>query len=147
MKSVEFNKAGLIPDGIPVFTFDIEMHEGRDLDGKFEYQFAALDRENGPALALITPGGTILAELEYDDRVEELLDAMIHHGGFEVILTYSGLDWMEDEDAAYLPVVGRPSPDGQDVHQCYPFGPKQHEEIRQVKDALDGLRDSEVAQQ
>lgn len=106
MKSFDFEGFALRDDDPPVLAFTVEMREGRDLDGKFRFRFAAAELDDeGPVFAILDAHGRAVQAMEYTDRVERLLDALIEHGEYVAGLNYEQMEWEVADGTWAVPLL------------------------------------------
>lgn len=130
-------------DGKPVFVYEAEMRDGRDLDGKFDIQFAAIEVDDGAEFAVLDRQGKLLGGYPLSEEIEALLDDLIGSGEFLAAVNYDNLGWEEITGAHAYPILPGLGTEF-DIVQEIDLGAQDREQLREIRRVLRSRTNTEV---
>lgn len=130
MQSFALKSAGVTESGIPAFHFAVEMRPGEDLNGKFNIQFGAAEKNGEVSLVINSPRG-VIASFDREASVE-LSEALADTGEYIVLVDYENVEW--DEYTAHARVLmGRDFGQAVDYRERHQFSGQNMEVIQQIR--------------
>lgn len=136
MRDANLEAVGKTEDDEILLVIDVEMGDGPDLDGKVQFQWAAINTPDGPSLALLTPGGDVFQDFGWNEKAEELLDLLIEHEGYMAGMNYENLEWEEMDGGTVLPILGRKVGLQFDHVEDVDLGEANMKALREMRDVL-----------
>lgn len=133
MKSFRLVGAGLAEDGPPIFEFETQLHEGRDLDGKFNIQFAAVKQDGDVHFAVNSPAG-LLAIFDHDDS-RRVARALAERGEYKIHANYSNKSWEEPSGYSMI-LMGRELGGNVDYIEQYSLEGRDYDAILEIAEVL-----------
>lgn len=139
MKNVTVEGFYKTDEGLPAFVYEVELHPYQeDLDGKFQVQFAAVERGEGDdreARFALNFGGGNIHSLEWNEGTRALVDDLIENRKFIAYINYDNTGW-EDPGGHYEVMMGRDFGKQFDVTQRLSLGNGDIAALREIRDAL-----------
>jgi hypothetical protein len=106
---VDFETFGYHADGTPAVVFTVTLEQGTDTFGKFALAFGVVEdpETSDEKFAMIDGANQPIVTLDYDDEVDEFLDAVVEKDGYITAINYENKEYYDADGNVGLPMLGR----------------------------------------
>lgn len=137
MKDIQFEGGYRLEDGTPAFVYHCELHDGEDLDGKFNVQFGAVrDRKSGAYQFAVILNADKTFVREWNDDTRRLVDDLIDGREFVSLINYDNKSF-EAPEGFYDVLMGRELGDEFDHRERFDLSNQNIAALREIRTVLD----------
>lgn len=134
MKTANCVGIGFTDDDVPAFVFNVELHDGRDLDGKFDVAFGVGERDGVNRFVVLTDQKEIVAEVNPEDS-HRVATRLADAGEYIICIDYENMSY-ELPDGVVVPILGRVVGEQFDWVEREQLSVQLQNEVEKVRDVL-----------